>query len=154
MRNLLQDLRGFAKVEGMRSADNGLVDAILKLKRKCRFEEEIGSRFALTPVEMSCLLALPQGQQLECQALAAQMGLSASRGSRIIQRLVTRGLLQREARMDDRRCLLISLSPEGALFRTRIEEARAECERKLLARLDPVQLQKVNEGLDILLARL
>ena len=103
------------------STQGGLVDAILRLKRKCRFEEEIGSRLDLTPVEMSCLLALGQGERLECRELSGQMGLSASRGSRIIQRLITRG---------------------------------RECERKLLARLDPAQLRKVNEGLDILLARL
>jgi DNA-binding MarR family transcriptional regulator len=136
------------------SVEGGLVDAILKLKRKCRFEEEIASRLSLTPMEMSCLLALRPGDRLECRELSGQMGLSASRGSRIIQRLITRGLLEREARPEDRRCLLISLSLEGERFRRGIEQARRECERKLLERLDAGQLEKVNEGLDILLARL
>ncbi len=136
------------------SGYNGLVDAILKLKKKCRFEEEIGSRLRLTPVEMSCLLALRNGEQLECQVLSERMQLSASRGSRIIQRLIGRGLLEREARQDDRRCLLISLSQSGARCRADVERARGECEQKLLARLDPAQLRKVNEGLDILLTQL
>ena len=52
-------------------------------------------------------------EALGAGALSRRMGLSASRGSRVIDGLVRRGLLLRRVDDEDRRAALVTLSAKG-----------------------------------------
>ena len=70
-----------------------IIDAILKLKQKCRIEEEIGNVHGLTPRQISCILALGDGETMSASELSFRLGLSPSRGSRVIGGLHKKGYL-------------------------------------------------------------
>ena len=70
--------------------------------------------------------------------------------SRLVDRLVERGLMTREMRPRDRRCLALVLTQEGeSAFAAARDKARAEV-AKALASLLPEQQDAVQAGLSIL----
>ena len=135
-------------------AVEGLVDRILQLKRRCRFDEEIGMRFGLSPREVRGILVLARVEELGCGELAGRMGLSPSRASRVIQKLGERGYLSRRRNPLDRRGVTISLTDKGRQLCRLLELACADCEQRLRSRFSAAQLDKVRKGLEILLAHL
>ena len=78
------------------------------------------------------------------------MGLSPSRGSRIIDRLTKKGLLKGEAVPDDRRILKVSMTDQGAEMKKLIEMRMDECENKILGKLSREQRKNVRNALQML----
>ena len=134
---------------------HSIVDLILSLKKRCIIEElKISHRANLSSSEMSCVLSIEPGEKLGCSELSERMGLSPSRGSRIIDGLIEGGCLEREADPDDRRCTRISLTHKGVEGRKAIGLAREICEKRLRERLEPSEYAAVERGLGILLEAL
>ncbi len=127
-----------------------IIDSIMELKTRCRFEEEIGGECELASREVSCLTALAPGESASAGELAGRMGLSASRASRIITSLREKGFLREDFDSRDRRAVSIGLTPEGARVLKAIEKKKIECETRLLRALDPQEVLAVRRGLDIL----
>jgi DNA-binding MarR family transcriptional regulator len=87
-----------------------VIDYIFLLKRKCTIEEEgIGEKVGLSTSEMHCIEAIHPKEQVSGMVLAGRMGLSPSRGSRIIESLMEKGLLNKEIDSSDRRYSVIYL---------------------------------------------
>jgi DNA-binding MarR family transcriptional regulator len=124
-----------------------IIDSIIELKARCRFEERIGDGCGLACREVSCLGALGSAGQASAGALAARMGLSPSRASRLIGRLRERGFLAETLDPADRRAVSITLTAAGRKVVAAIEAQKDECERRLLASLDPGALRSVRRGL-------
>ncbi len=121
-----------------------IIDAILKLKQKCRIEEEIGSAHDLTPRQISCIFALRDGETLSASELSLCLGLSPSRGSRVIGGLHEKGYLDLAHHKDDKRYVMISLSGEGTECLKGIERQKSLCEARLLERLDADQAEEIS----------
>jgi len=129
----------------------GVIDSIIKLKEKCTIENELIRDLGITVVEMKALILFEGNNRLTCREFANSIGLSLSRSSRIIDRLTAKGLLNREADKTDRRCITITLTPEGKTSLEKIEKAKEACEQRLLKNLDNEEVKKVKEGLKVLL---
>jgi DNA-binding MarR family transcriptional regulator len=112
-----------------------IVDYILELKAECSFEEEIGGACELSSPEVRCIGALRPGEAVTAGDLAARLGLSPSRASRVITGVRERGLLSEGLDTRDRRAVAISLTPEGERMRGRIDRKKGECEERLLSRM-------------------
>ena len=78
------------------------------------------------------------------------MGLSVSRGSRIIDNLVRKGYLLRITNPKDRRSFVLSLSPKGAEIKKQIEQERNNCEYRLRKNLSVGEVELIKEGLELI----
>ena len=129
-----------------------IVDDIFLLKRRCMFKiEDLSAEAGLAPREMAAVESLAPGERVSGNELSRRIELSPSRGSRIIERLIRKGFLERETDPSDRRAILISLSPKGRDQKIQIDALKDDCERLLLSKLEGDQLQRVREGMEILL---
>lgn len=128
------------------------MEAVIRLKRCCdEREDEIHARAQLTPAEYVCLKEVPADEPMGAGALSRRMGLSPSRGSRVIERLVRRGLLERRTLARDRRVTLLSLSTAGKRIKREIEACLAACDDRLRSRLSAREIRRADQGLTILL---
>lgn len=129
-----------------------LVDDIFLLKQRCTFKiEDLSAEAGLSPREMTAIESMTPGERVSGNELSRRMELSPSRGSRIIEQLIRNGCLERETDPHDRRAVLISLSERGGEQKRKIDALKDDCERLLLSRLEGDQLDRVREGMGILL---
>ncbi len=132
-----------------------LFELILAIKYRCQGnEEQIQEELGLSQAEFNGLIVLDEDQEISGCAFAAGMGLSPSRGSRVLNKLVTHGYVKAKPSAEDRRAVLVSLTAKGRRTRRRISERMAACEERLRRRLDEEKLQKVTYALELLEAAL
>lgn len=128
-----------------------LFELIVMLMKKCQLtEEKIRNEFSLSMAEYNALLAIDHGEKTLCHAFSKKMGLSPSRGSRIIDRLTRKGLLKGEAEPGDRRTLKVSMTEQGTEMKKLIELRMDECENKILGKLSKEQRTDVRNALQML----
>jgi DNA-binding MarR family transcriptional regulator len=131
-------------------AERRIIDSIIELKARCRFEEEIGEACGLAGREVTCLGVISPGERVSAGVLAGRMGLSPSRASRIITALRQKGHIAEAFDESDRRSVSISLTAAGIRIARDIEGKKGECERKLLGGLSRPQLSAIQKGLSTL----
>jgi DNA-binding MarR family transcriptional regulator len=98
-------------------ADAALVDSLLSLSRvlvglAARTLGEIGAEVTLSQYRALVLLAV-RGRQ-RTGDLAAELGVQSSTVTRLCDRLIRRGLIERVRQPDDRRVAWLDLTGEGA----------------------------------------
>jgi DNA-binding MarR family transcriptional regulator len=126
-------------------------ELILALKRKCqRNEEEIQEELGLSQAEFNALVVLDEGQEVSGCAFAERMALSPSRGSRVLDKLVTDGYAKTAARSVDRRAIVISLTPKGRQARQQILDRMEACERRICSDLDDRTVSQIKHALESL----
>ncbi len=126
-------------------------ELILAVKRKCqRNEDLIREELGLSQAEFNALIVLEDGQEISGCALAERMALSPSRGSRVLDVLVTDGYVKTEAGSTDRRALVISLTPKGKRAQRRIVDHMAACERRVCSDLDDRTVGQIKSALESL----
>jgi DNA-binding MarR family transcriptional regulator len=81
--------------------------------------------------------AIPMGR------LAERLGVSLPSASGIVERMVERGLVERLRDADDRRVVLVRLSPAGRRLVREFHAVRRAQMRRLLDQLDAVQQQRL-----------
>ena len=127
-----------------------IVDQIISLKNRCDLDSLIGRRLRLSPREVSCIYLL-DGNPLNSKALSEMMGVSPSRGSRIIHRLEMKGFVVSRYDSEDRRNQVIELSPKGESCLPELDREKRACEGRFLDSLSADEIEKVRQGIKILL---
>ncbi|MHC4518582.1 MAG: MarR family winged helix-turn-helix transcriptional regulator [Planctomycetota bacterium] len=128
-----------------------LFELILAVKRKCQGnEEQIQTELGLSQAEFNALIVLDGKQQMLGHDFAERMGLSPSRGSRVLNTLVTHGYASTQLSPDDRRASLISLTGGGKRMRTRLLDRMGACEKRIQDNLDKASRLRVAEALELL----
>ena len=113
-----------------------IIDLILGIKGKCLDKEEsIRQEFKLSPAEYRGILAMTPGQPCNCNALSKNMGLSVSRGSRVVEKLIKHKYLEQKISKEDRRNVILKLAPKGTRVRKKIEVVLNECEQTIQKKL-------------------
>ncbi len=131
--------------------NNRIIDYVFQLKKKCLMEEAaIGKEVGLSPSEIHCIESVLPGESLNGNTLSERMGLSPSRGSRVIDHLISKGLLLRMEDPDDRRTNVISVTEKGADFRQRLEHAKRSCENKIISNMESGQIEQIKQVLKVL----
>lgn len=129
-----------------------VTDLIFEIKEKCLLNEEnIREANKLSPAEYRGLISIDTGETITCKALSEKMGLSASRGSRVIFKLIKNGYIKQKASSEDRRCLLVKLDEKGIIIRKEIDRARIDCEKQIESRLSPDEVKQVINSLNKLI---
>lgn len=127
----------------------------MQLKTRCvKNELQMMDETDLSPAEYNAILALERGEKVCGNDLSQKMSLSPSRASRVIDKLVRNGYLERENDAVDRRRCTISLADKGIKVKRKIEKIKKDCERKVTATLTDLEkeyltrsLKKINEVL-------
>lgn len=129
-----------------------VIDYIFLLKKKCTVEEEgIGDKVGLSTSEMHCIEAVRPKERTSGIALSNRIGVSPSRGSRIIDGLIRKGLLHREIDPSDRRYSVLYLTKRGERVYSHIEKSKLLCEKRITEGMNEEQIQQVKKGLRTLL---
>lgn len=132
-----------------------LFELILAIKRKCQSnEEQIQSELGLSHAEFHGLIVLDGLQEISGCEFAARMALSPSRGSRVLNKLVTHGYVKTHFDPEDRRMVLLSLTGKGKRTKQRIVSHMSACEQRICSTLDRERVREVSQALALLEAAL
>jgi DNA-binding MarR family transcriptional regulator len=75
------------------------------------------------------------------------MGLSKSRGSRVIDKLIASGYLKEAKNNGDQRIFNVKLTPKGLIAIKRINSVMSDCENAILKNIPPAELQTFTKTL-------
>ena len=132
--------------------EKSLVDLIIELKKGCmEDEEQIRTLCHVSLAEYKAVMEINTTERITCNVLSKKMGLSPSRGSRIIDGLVRKKYLVRMTNSKDRRSFLLSLSPKGTKIKEQIELERNNCEKRMREKLSTKELDLIEEGLELVI---
>lgn len=108
-------------------------------------EEELFLRFELTPQQYNALRLLrgEGGRKLPTLALAARLVSRAPDITRLLDKLEERGLIERERPADNRRMVLIALTPQGRSLLADLDQRVHECHVRQLGHLGEPQLREL-----------
>jgi len=127
-----------------------LVDLINKLKKDCLIDEEqIRTLCNVSLAEYKAVMEIKTTDRITCNVLSKKMGLSPSRGSRIIDGLVRKKYLIKMPNSEDRRSFVLSLSPKGTKIKEQIEQERNNCEKRIREKLSAKEFDLIKEGLEL-----
>ncbi len=135
--------------------NKNIIEIIFTLKSKCCSQEEkIREELKLSPAEFKGLISIEPGVIMPCKILSQKMGLSVSRGSRVIEKLMNSGYIQEVKTKGDRRVMNVTLTKKGVITQRKILKILKECEHKILKKFSKPELEslissliKVNEVL-------
>lgn len=129
-----------------------LMDLVMRLDRCCHARElQIREAAGLTEAEYACLNAVRPDERLSVGTLSDRMGLSKSRGGRVVERLVQRKLLDRHSQDEDRRIAEVTLTAAGRTIQRQINECMEACEAALRRRLSRPQQRTAQTGLMLMI---
>jgi DNA-binding MarR family transcriptional regulator len=116
------------------------------MKKKCAaIDYKLMEHLNLSQSELLFFSSLDQCTGISSPELARNMGLSPSRISRVIEKLVVDGYLDRNPDKTDRRAITLCLTESGKKIRNEIDRNRQECEARLLNVLPESDIDKFRE---------
>ena len=123
-----------------------ILGLVYEMKKKCAaIDYQLMEHLHLSQSELLFFSALDQCTGISSPELAKNMGLSASRISRVIEKLVVDGYLDRNVDKTDRRAITLCLTENGKKIRDEIDKSRQECEARLLNVLPDSDIEKFRE---------
>jgi len=121
----------------------GLMGMINELKKRCsRADQKLMADLKISQSELLFFSALDNCQGISSPELAKNMGLSLSRISRVVDKLVVNGYLDRKNDDADRRAIRLCLTVKGKSVRTKIEKVRNECEDRLMEAIPQAEMER------------
>lgn len=131
---------------------SSIMSLVLALRGRCdQAVRQIQEETQLSPAECRGLMALETRASWSAADFSGKLGLSVSRGSRVAEKMIRNGYLERSQAPDDRRSQRITLAPAGVALQKRLAAAFQGCERKIKNRLKPEELAQVEAALRKLL---
>ena len=128
-----------------------LIDLIIELKKGyLEDEKQIRTLYKVSLAEYKAILEIKTTEIITCNVLSEKMGLSISRGSRIIDSLVRKGYLLRMENPEDRRSFVLSLSSKGTEIKKQIEQERNNYEYRIRKNLSVREVKLIKEGLELI----
>jgi DNA-binding MarR family transcriptional regulator len=129
--------------------DIRIIDLVIALKHSCMTKEDsIREEFVLSPAEYRGILSINPGEVVKGSELSEKMGLSVSRGSRVIEKLTQKGYLKRTGDSNDRRCLTIALADKGQKVKIKIDKMLEQCEREFQSKIPKTEMKSFINSLD------
>jgi DNA-binding MarR family transcriptional regulator len=108
------------------------------------------SNFDISATQFATLFSLAGEGELTIKRIAELLGRSVSATSRMLDQLVTRGLISRIEDERDRRAKRVSLSESGQAFVQALEQKRAEAQITVMAYLSPEERAVVEQAMQLL----
>lgn len=95
--------------------------------------------FGITPVQYAALQAVGREPRIDQRTLARTIGFDTSTIGSVIDRLESRGLMQRNAHPEDRRVRLLTITPDGQQLLEEVEPSVMRAQERMLQPLAPEQ---------------
>lgn len=76
------------------------------------------------------------------------MGLSVSRGSRVIKKLLENGYINENVNSDDNRMVSVSLTQKGMRIQNKIHNMLDDCEKKILSRMSKQEIKEFEKSIN------
>ncbi|RKY78773.1 hypothetical protein DRQ07_07215 [candidate division KSB1 bacterium] len=131
--------------------DKSLFDLVQDVKRVCIFtEDRIRNEFDLSYVEFMALHLLNPNEKLTGSEFSERMKFSNARGSRVVNQLYKKGLVETTILPNNRRTIEIALSKSGCKLKKEIDKEITKCETKILDSLKPDARKSLKMSLEIL----
>ena len=125
---------------------SGILSMIYEMKKKCaKVDQQLMDDLKISQSELLFFSALNNCQGISSPELAKNMGLSLSRISRVVDKLVVNGYLDRNPDSNDRRAITLCLTPKGKIVRSKIDEVRNECESRLIGVISSTEIEQFRE---------
>ena len=93
----------------------------------------------ITPVQFAALQALANSPRVDQRTLSRSIGFDTSTIASVIDRLESRGLVQRSLDPTDRRVRLLALTPEGEAVLAQVIPAMLRAQERMLQPLPPAE---------------
>ena len=117
-----------------------MTELMYGLFQKCRSREERhAQKFGVSVAEFRCLRTLNSGDGLVAKKLAAKLGLTSSRLTRIIDGMVHKDLIVRKTINSDRRTIQILLSKKGKNLAQDSNNAYIEVHSQILDKIENLE---------------
>ena len=130
----------------------GIMEVVMELRRCCEAKEEtIRHELGLSPAEYTCLSVFPVDTELSLAEASNLMGITPSRGSRVVDRLVGKQLISRQGDVRDRRLVSLRLTDKGVKAHNELVECLAQCDADVAGRLTVQEQGAAQEGMQLLL---
>jgi DNA-binding MarR family transcriptional regulator len=124
----------------------GIMNMVYEMKKKClQADQQLMEDLNISQSELLFFSALNNCQGISSPELAKNMGLSLSRISRVVDKLVVNGYLDRNTDTADRRAIKLCLTTKGKAIRSKIDKVRNECEARLLEVIPSDELERFGE---------
>jgi len=135
-----------------------VISMIFDLKFSCLAKEEkIISELGLSPAEYRGILSIVPGSEIPCNILSRKMGLSVSRGSRVIDKLINNGYLKENQSKTDQRVINVELTSKGIKTQRKIHNLLEDCEQMILKNMSETEIESFTASLskisDIIITR-
>jgi DNA-binding MarR family transcriptional regulator len=101
----------------------------------------------VSPSQIRAMLVLEQAGECGVSELAAALEVFPSSASRLADRLTASGLINRVSSPEDRRMVLLSLTPDGRRVLRRFHERRNEVFEAIATRMTPTDRRRLLRGL-------
>lgn len=132
-----------------------ILDLLNDLRKKCiAKDDELMNSLNISLAEFNFFLVIDADKILSSEWLAENMNLSLSRVSRIIYRMVIKGLLTRNIDPNDRRSINLELSEKGLYTYKRVILNKIECEKNIREKLSEEESQELESNLKRILSLL
>ncbi|MBL8007581.1 MAG: winged helix DNA-binding protein [Ignavibacteria bacterium] len=119
-----------------------IVNLIFQLKSVCLSKEEnIREELGLSPAEFRGIITLVPDSEVNGSILSRKMGLSVSRGSRVIDKLIENGYLKYSRSSEDKRAITVSLTDKGISVQRRINQIFDECEKSIMKKMSSDEIE-------------
>lgn len=123
-----------------------ILGLVYEMKKKCAaIDAQLMEQLHLSQSELLFFSSLDQCTGISSPELAKNMGLSLSRISRVIEKLVVDGYVDRNIDKTDRRAITLCLTESGKRIREEIDKNRQDCEARLLNVLQKPEVEKFRE---------
>jgi DNA-binding MarR family transcriptional regulator len=125
---------------------SGIMSIVYEMKKKCsQMDQQLMDELSISQSELLFFSSLNNCQGISSPELAKSMGLSASRVSRVVEKLVVNGYLDRNTDTSDRRAITLCLTDKGKIVRNKIDKVKNECEARLLETIPSEEVEKFRE---------
>ncbi len=125
---------------------------LMRLRSCCdRLQSDVHAQVNLGETEFGFVAAFPADTPTSAGSLCRAVGLSPSRGSRVIDGLVRKGIIERQPDAHDRRISLLELTPVGREIQEHLKTCVDSCEHSLASQLTGEELVAVEEAIALLL---
>ena len=129
-----------------------ILGLVFEMKKKCAaIDNQLMDQLHLSQSELLFFSSLDQCIGVSSPELAKNMDLSPSRISRVIEKLVVDGYLDRNTDKSDRRAITLCLTDEGKKVKAEIDKSRNECETRLLKILPDSEIEKFKEIIGLMI---
>ncbi|MBM7799121.1 DNA-binding MarR family transcriptional regulator [Microlunatus panaciterrae] len=103
---------------------------------------------AVTMPQLRVLVLVGTRSAVNTSAVAAELDIHPSNASRLCDRLVQAGLLDRRESSTDRRHVVLSLTSAGSELVSSVMDHRREAFRRILDRMQPREREQLRSALD------